>query len=95
MKSTIHSKPFFVLDKSANRIERKVKVKVVDAENLDEKDKLLFVKYRNTLVAAKTLIDRLDENHEVLTKTLKQAKKVKKTEPSSMHRWVPPRDYRL
>lgn len=69
---------FFVLDKSANRIERKVRVKVVDAENLDEKDKILFVKYRNTLVAAKTLIDRLDENHEVLTKTLKQAKKGKK-----------------
>lgn len=69
---------FFVLYKSANRVENKVKVTVTDAENLDEKDKVLYQKYRNTLIAAKTLIDRLDENHELLTKTLKQAKKGKK-----------------
>jgi Putative Ig domain len=69
---------FFVLDKSANRVERKLKVKVIDAENLDEKDKLLFQKYKNSLITAKALIDRLDENHEVLSKTLKQAKRGKK-----------------
>ena len=69
---------FFVLDKSANRIERKIKVKVLDAENIDEKDKLLFQKYKNSLLTAKSLIERLDENHEALSKTLKQAKKGKK-----------------
>jgi hypothetical protein len=39
---------------------------------------LLFQKYKNLLLTAKSLIERLDENHEVLSKTLKQAKKGKK-----------------
>jgi hypothetical protein len=69
---------FFALDKSANRIQRKVFVKVTDAENLDEKDKFLFQKYKNSLIQAKALIERLDENHETLSKTLRQAKKGKK-----------------
>jgi hypothetical protein len=69
---------FFTLDKSANRIQRKVFVKVTDAENLDEKDKFLFQKYKNSLIQAKALIERLDENHETLSKTLRQAKKGKK-----------------
>ena len=69
---------FFVLDRSSNRSQRKVKVKVLDAENLEEKDKLLFLKYRSSLVQAKALIDRLEENHEVLSKSYRQAKKGKK-----------------
>jgi hypothetical protein len=69
---------FFILDKSGNRVERHAKIKVVDTENLEEKDKSLFQKYKNSLVSAKALIDRLDENHEKLSKTLKQAKKGKK-----------------
>lgn len=69
---------FYVLDKSSNRIQKKVKVKVDDAENLDEKDKLNYTKYRNSLIAAKNLIDQLDDNHDLLTKLYKQAKKGKK-----------------
>jgi hypothetical protein len=69
---------FFTLDKSANRVQRKVKVKVVDAENLDEKDKLLYIKYTNSLTSAKALLDELEKNHEALTKAYKQAKKGKK-----------------
>ena len=69
---------FFVLDKSNNRVENRVKIKVLDAENLDQKDKFLFQKYRNSLLQAKALIERLDENHEMLSRTLKQAKKGKK-----------------
>ncbi|MCX8490430.1 MAG: hypothetical protein ORN54_05120, partial [Cyclobacteriaceae bacterium] len=69
---------FFILDKSGNRVERHAKIKVVDTENVEEKDKLLFQKYKNSLVSAKALIERLDENHEKLSKTLKQAKKGKK-----------------
>jgi hypothetical protein len=53
-------------------------VTILDAENLEEKDKLLYLKYRSSLVAAKTLIDQLDDNHELLTKLYKQAKKGKK-----------------
>jgi hypothetical protein len=69
---------FFVLDKSGNRVERDAKIKVVDTENLEEKDKTLFQKYKNSVVSAKALIDRLDENHEKLSKAFKQAKKGKK-----------------
>lgn len=69
---------FFALDKSSNRVQKKVKVKVVDTENLDEKDKMLFQKYRNSLIQAKALIDQLEDNHDRLNKMYKQAKKGKK-----------------
>jgi Putative Ig domain len=69
---------FFALDKSTNRVQRKVLIKVLDTENLDEKDKFLYLKYRNSLVQAKSLIDLLDNNHEKLNKAYKQAKKGKK-----------------
>lgn len=69
---------FYALDKSNNRVEKKVKVKVLDAENLDEKDKVIYQRYRNSLVSAKTLLDKLDENHDALTKLYKKAKKGKK-----------------
>ena len=69
---------FFALDKSNNRVQRKVKVVVNDAENLEEKDKLLYHKYRNSLVMAKSLIDRLDENQEKLNRAYKQAKRGKR-----------------
>jgi hypothetical protein len=69
---------FYVIDKSNNKAQRKVSVKILDAENLDEKDKLLYIKYKNSLVAAKNLIDQLDDNHDALTKMYKQAKKGKK-----------------
>lgn len=69
---------FFAIDKSNNRVQKSVKVKVLDTENLDEKDKFLYIKYKNSLSQAKTLIDLLDENHEKLNKAYKQAKKGKK-----------------
>lgn len=69
---------FFALDKSSNRVQKKVTIKVLDTENLEEKDKLLYQKYRNSLIQAKALIDQLDENHEALNKAYKQAKKGKK-----------------
>ncbi len=69
---------FFALDKSSNRVQKKIRVKVLDAENLDEKDKFLYQKYRSSLVQAKALIDQLDENHEKLNKMYRQAKKGKK-----------------
>lgn len=69
---------FFAIDKSSNRVQKKVRVKVVDTENLDEKDKYLYQKYRNSLIQAKALIDQLDDNHDKLNKMYKQAKKGKK-----------------
>ena len=69
---------FFALDKSSNRVQKTVRVKVLDAENIEEKDKLLYQKYRNSLVQAKALIDQLDDNHETLNKMYRQAKRGKK-----------------
>ena len=69
---------FVAFDKSKNRDEKKVRLIVDDAENLEEKDKLLYQRYRLTLTAAKSLIDQLDKNHEQLSKAYKQAKKGKK-----------------
>ena len=69
---------FFALDKSSNRVQKRVRVNVKDTENLDEKDKFLFIKYRASLIQARALIEQLDENHEKLTKAYKKAKKGKK-----------------
>lgn len=69
---------FFALDKSTNRVQRRVKVRVVDTENIEEKDKHLYLKYRITLIQARALIIELDENHEKLNKEYKKAKKGKK-----------------
>lgn len=69
---------FFALDNSNNRVQRKVIIKVLDTENLEEKDKFLYLKYKNSLIQAKSLIDLLDENHAKLNKAYKQAKKGKK-----------------
>jgi hypothetical protein len=69
---------FFAIDRSNNRVEKNVRVTVLDAENLEEKDKFLYAKYRSSLSQAKTLIDLLDDNHEKLNKAYKQAKRGKK-----------------
>lgn len=69
---------FFAVDKSNNRSQRKIKVKVADTENVEEKDKFLYQKYRGTLEQAKTLIAQLQEKHKELEKAYKQAKKGKK-----------------
>lgn len=69
---------FFALDKSNNRVQKKVNIKVLDTENMEEKDKFLYLKYRSSLSQAKSLIDQLDDNHEKLNKAYKQAKRGKK-----------------
>ena len=69
---------FFALDKSSNRVQRKVFINVHDTENLDEKDKLLYSKYLYTLSYAKALIDDLDKNLEKLNKDYKQANRGKR-----------------
>ncbi|NOT74872.1 MAG: hypothetical protein HOP08_08070 [Cyclobacteriaceae bacterium] len=69
---------FFAFDKSSNRVQRKIRVIVIDAENIEEKDKILYQKYFNTLAATKNLIDLLDQNNEKLEGTFNRAKKGKK-----------------
>jgi len=69
---------FFVLDKSNNRTQKKVKIKVADTENMIKKDALQFQKYRSNLVEAYLLMDQLDANQKALNQDYKKAKKGKK-----------------
>jgi hypothetical protein len=69
---------FFVLDKSANRTQKRVRIKVADAENLIKKDAHLFQKYRNNLAEAYLLINQLDVNQKKLNQDYKRARKGKK-----------------
>ena len=69
---------FYALDKSNNRTQRKVKVRVADAENLIKKDAHQFQKYRTNLVDAMILVQQLDDNHKQLNNDYKKAKKGKK-----------------
>lgn len=68
---------FFTLDKSNNRAQRKVKIKILDAENMIEKDALQYTKYRNNLIAAMMLISQLDDNQKELNSDYKKARKGK------------------
>jgi len=69
---------FFAFDKSSNRVQKKIRITVNDTENVEEKDKILYQKYFNTLAATKTLIDILDVNNSKIESTYKKARKGKK-----------------
>ena len=69
---------FFVVDKSNNRTQRKVRIKIADTENLIKKDGHLYQKYRSNLIDALVLIDQLDANQKKLNADYKKAKKGKK-----------------
>jgi len=69
---------FFVLDKTNNRTEKKIPIRVMETENLVEKDALQFTKYRNSLMAALILISQLDANQKKLNQDYKKARKGKK-----------------
>lgn len=69
---------FFVVDKSNNRIQRKVLINVTDAENVVEKDAHQFQKYKACLASATLLLRDLDENQKKLSQDYKKAKKGKK-----------------
>lgn len=68
---------FYVLDKSNNRTQKKVKIRITDAENLIKKDAQLFEKYRSQLIQAAQLIRQLDGNQKMLNKEYKKARKGK------------------
>jgi hypothetical protein len=69
---------FFALDKSNNRAQRKIRIKINDTENLIEKDALQYQKYRNNLVSAMQLVHVLDANQKKLNDDYKKARKGKK-----------------
>lgn len=69
---------FFALDKSNNRIQKRIRLKILDTENIAEKDAHLFEKYRNNLVAAMELLRVLDETQKELNEEYRKAKRGKK-----------------
>jgi len=69
---------FFALDKTNNRAERRIKIKVLDAENMIEKDAFKYAKYRDNLIDALLLINQLDANQKKLNVDYRKAKKGKK-----------------
>lgn len=69
---------FFVLDKTNNRAQKRINIRVVDTENMEEKDGLQYTKYRNSLIAGLILISQLDENQKQLNQEYKRARKGKK-----------------
>ncbi len=70
---------FFAFDKSSNRVQRKVRITVNDTENVEEKDKILYQKYFNSLASAKNLLDALETNNDKLEKAYRKARKGKKS----------------
>lgn len=77
-KSRLVEVTFFAIDRASNRTQKKVRIRINDAENLDEKDKFIYQKYMISLTSAKGLLDQLDEKHSELTRLYKQAKRGKK-----------------
>lgn len=69
---------FFVIDRTNQRTERTISVTVEDAENLEEKDRLLYSQYREGLVRVMNLMDQLKQRQKELQKEYKKAKKGKK-----------------
>ncbi len=69
---------FFVIDKSNNRSQRKIRVTVSDTENLELKDRILAQKYTQSMTAAYQLLELLDETHQKLEKQYSRARKGKK-----------------
>jgi hypothetical protein len=69
---------FFVLDKTNNRTQKRIKIRVQETENMVEKDALQYSKYRNSLVNALILAGQLDENQKKLNQDYKRARKGKK-----------------
>ncbi|ELR68316.1 hypothetical protein C900_00543 [Fulvivirga imtechensis AK7] len=69
---------FYVLDLSNKRAEKSVKAKVIDTENMEQKDLRLYNMYRAILLRTMDVIEQLDDNQKKLNKQLRQARKGKK-----------------
>jgi len=69
---------FFALDKSNNRIQRKIHIHITDTENMLKRDAHQYQKYYSNLTSAMLLIRELDENQKKLNEDYKKAKKGKK-----------------
>ena len=69
---------FYVLDKSRNRAERKIRFNIENTVNEDERDAYNYALYRSGLVNAWGLLEQMKEKEEELKKSYRRAKKGKK-----------------
>ena len=69
---------FFVMDRANQRQERRVTVTVQDAENLVEKDQLLYRQYRTGLMRIWDLMAQLQEKEKELSRSYRRARRGKK-----------------
>lgn len=69
---------FYAFDRGNNRTEKQVRVKVNDAENIAEMDRLLYFQYRTVLATAFELVQQLSEKEDELKKNYKKAKNGKR-----------------
>jgi hypothetical protein len=69
---------FFVMDRANQRQERRVTVTVQDAENLIEKDQLLYRQYRTGLMRIWDLMAQLQEKEKELSRSYRRARRGKK-----------------
>lgn len=69
---------FFAIDRTSQRQERTISVTVQDAENLIEKDRLLYNQYRTGLMRIWDLMTQLKEREKELSKSYKRARRSKK-----------------
>ncbi len=69
---------FFAIDRTSQRQERTISVTVQDAENLIEKDRLLYSQYRTGLMRVWDLMTQLKEREKELSKSYKRARRSKK-----------------
>lgn len=69
---------FFVIDRSNQRKEKQIQVTVEDAENMAEKDRLLYSQYRTSLVRVWNLMEQLREKEKELKKDYRRAKRGKR-----------------
>ena len=69
---------FYALDKAQNRDERKITFTVQNAINEEAKDRALYAQYRQVLVSAWNLVERLSEKEEALKLSYRKAQKGKR-----------------
>jgi len=65
---------FFALDKAQNRAERRFNFTIYNAVNEGEKDRYLYIQYRQALINAWMLLEQLQEKEEELKRSYRRAK---------------------
>jgi hypothetical protein len=69
---------FYAVDRSNNRAQKNILVKVQDVEDIEEKDRVLYDQYRTVLERSWDLVQQLNSKEKELEKRYRQAKNGRK-----------------